>query len=206
MKIAVVGIDGAGKTTFIERVAACLRARGVCVACVRVPDFDVLPRGLQAIGKCASTGWRFADSRGSTLLVIFFLLIAVLLFSPALWSVRKAEVILIEHHPRIDLPAFACLWGGRFCGLLWRILAHIWRPPDVAVMLEVPVEVALERIRKRDVPLQLHETPDDLSRLSDLLRVSAQRAVPGCFFWEKPDPDMFAAHVCGYLFTEENPC
>lgn len=206
MKIAVVGIDGAGKSTFIERVASCLCARGITVACVRVPDFDVLPWGLQTIGKYASTGWRFADSRGSTPLVIFFLLVAVLLFSPALWSARRAEVVLIEHHPRIDLPAFAHLWGGSFCGLLSRILAHIWRPPDVAVMLEVSVEVALERIRKRDVPLQLHETPDDLSRLSGLLRVSVKHAVPECFFWEKPVPEIFAARVCDSLITEEDPC
>ena len=207
MKVVVVGIDGAGKTTFIERVAVYLRARGVCVACVRVPDFDVLPRGLQTLGKSVSLGWRFADSRGSTTLVVFFLIIATLLFFAAQWSARKAQVILIEHHPRIDLPAFAHLWGGRMVGLLCRVIARMWRAPDVAVILDVSVEIALERIEKRGLPLQIQETDETLRRLSELLHISAVRAVPGCFFLKDPDPEVFAAAIHKRLTKEEiYPC
>lgn len=195
-------MDGAGKTTFIERVAACLRAHGVCVACVRVPDFDVLPCGLQTIGAYVSAGWRRADTKGRIPLVVFFLIIATLLFFPAQWCARRAEVVLIEHHPRIDLPAFASLWGGSVVGFLCRIIARMWRAPDVVVMLEVPVEVALERIEKRGTPLQIHETYDTLSRLGALLRVSAERAALGYIFLKDPDPEMFAACLYGSLSKE----
>lgn len=202
LEVAVVGIDGAGKTTDVKRAISYFREQGMRVVRIHVPDFELLPRGFRTLGKQITSWWRWADERHYKSLVVLLLIVAAFLFYAARRSVRGAGTVLIEHHPRIDLPAFAHLYGGPILGRIAQVIARLWRPPDMAIMLEVPPEIALERIRARGSLVQSHETDEQLFRLAVLLRASVVRAVPECYFLKEPTPETFVAFLSLHLQKE----
>ncbi len=141
--IAVVGFDGSGKTTQLDRLAACLRANGEDVVVTRQPtDWyrnDPFVRG-------------FLDSGAGSEQVK-----ALALFAAADRMRHLQEVVRPALHAGktvlCDRYVFASLALFEYRGVSLQFLADINRGvprPDLALYLSVPPDLLLRRLRQRD--------------------------------------------------------
>jgi dTMP kinase len=159
--ISFEGIDGAGKSTHIEALAAALRARGRTVVLTREPGGTPLAEKLRTLAlnepmdPLTEALVMFAARRDHLLQVI----------EPAL---ARGEVVLCD---RFTDATFAYQGGGR--GFDLQVLATLerWvqrvpalsagqvRQPDVTVWFDLPPAIAAQRLAGARVPDKFESQP-----------------------------------------------
>jgi len=222
-RVAVVGIDGAGKSSVVRRCAERLGGAGVvamaCPAYHETPDAPLhrLSRRLEAFSSAT-------DALGSASLKAASMYLQMTLFGPVerfLVETFRPHTVLSERHALIDPIAYSPLYARLITDvdrateasfredlgeaawrdvLAWQALEAerlgvartLWdipallvelaaRPwpelfetlgahfrcglPDVVVMLDLPVEVALERVGGRGGTREVHEGAELLGLL-----------------------------------------
>jgi dTMP kinase len=155
--IAFEGIDGAGKSTQIARLARWLEERGREVVTTREPTDG--PWG-QKIRVAAQSGRMapadelaafIADRRDHVAAVI----------APAL---AAGKVVLIDRY-YISTAAYQ---GARGLDPAEIVAAHDFAPaPDLVLIFDLPPAVGLERLRRRG-PADLFEIEDELARVREI--------------------------------------
>ena len=159
--ISFEGIDGAGKSTHIESVAALFRAQGRVVTVTREPGGTPLAEKLRAIVLNDAM-----DAMTETLLVFAARRDHLQqLIEPAL---ARGEVVLCD---RFTDATFAYQGGGR--GFDLKMLTYLEqtiqlsgdlgadfiRQPDMTVWFDLPPEIAAERLAGARVPDKFEAQP-----------------------------------------------
>lgn len=164
--IAIEGLDGAGTTTQVDRLAARLRAhpRGV----VRTNEPTDLPVGrlirtvlrgeVGAPGR-ASLPWLFAADRADHL---------DRRVGPAL---AEGRFVVTDRYVPSSL-AYQALEVPM--DLVWTLNAG-FPAPDLTVFVHVPVDVAMERIGRRDQVREVYERRELLDRVAANYEVALTR-------------------------------
>ncbi len=172
--IAFEGIDGAGKTTQLRRVAAELVRAGLTVRVSKEPTDG--PHGAR-IRRSATEGRLPPREELEAFLADRRAHVADLL-APAL---ARGEVVLVD---RYYLSSVA-YQGAR--GLEPDEVLHLneaFAPrPDLVVLIDVPPKVGLARVRSRDVVENLFEREDELGQaraIFDQLQGEHIRRLDGC--------------------------
>jgi len=160
--ITFEGIDGAGKSTHIEGLAAAFRARGRAVTLTREPGGTPLAEQLRALvlhqpmDALTEALLMFAARRDHLRQVI----------EPAL---ARGDVVLCD---RFSDATFAYQGGGR--GFDWAVLATLeqWvqrtsdeadaplRQPDLTVWFDLPPAIAAARLAGARVPDRFEAQPE----------------------------------------------
>jgi dTMP kinase len=159
--ITFEGIDGAGKSSHIEGLAAAFRAQGRTVTLTREPGGTPLAEKLRALllhdamDPLTESLLVFAARRDHLVQVI----------EPAL---ARGEVVLCD---RFTDATFAYQGGGR--GFDWEVLStlehmvqtgcepagHLMRNPDLTIWFDLPVSVAAGRLATARVPDRFEAEP-----------------------------------------------
>lgn len=189
-EIAIIGIDGSGKTTLAGKISTLFEAFGEDVGYIDVPYFTHT-RLCRRCGVLLARIWRFADARGIRPVLIVLGVAAALLYFVARWEMRGRSTVLVEHHPRIDMYAYGALYGGRLGAVLARRASKFWPCPKKAILLTTLPVVAYERLIKRGKPLQIHENPEDLQRLEVFLRQALEASKIEYHAMPAPSWDIF---------------
>ncbi len=158
MFISFEGIDGAGKSSHVESLAAALRAAGRSVTVTREPGGTVLAEKLRALAlnepmdALTEALLMFAARRDHLLQVI----------EPAL---ARGDVVLCD---RFTDATFAYQGGGR--GFDWEVLGQLerWvqntsasalRQPELTLLFELEPSVAAARLAGARVPDKFESQP-----------------------------------------------
>lgn len=156
--ISFEGIDGAGKSTHIERVAALFRASGQAVVLTREPGGTPLSEKLRELvlhepmDALTEALLMFAARREHLVQVI----------EPAL---TRGDVVLCD---RFTDATFAYQGGGR--GFDWQVLTQlermvqttpngVLRQPDLTVWFDLDPAIAAERLASARVPDKFESQP-----------------------------------------------
>ena len=185
MEIAVNGIDGVGKSTFIEAALSHFENIGVWVSVIDLPYFR-RTHGLSRISPYLSACGEWIETR-SRLLYATLMVFSAALYWFARWRTRWASVVLVEHHPRIAITPYALLYGGRFGSLLASTIRTLWPKPDYLVLLTVDPYESKKRIICRGRRAQWRQTVELLSQLQQSM-MEAAREVPQRFVGEHISP------------------
>lgn len=158
--ISFEGIDGAGKSTHIARVADVFRQAGRAVVSTREPGGTPLSEKLremvlhEPMDPLTEALLMFAARREHLVQVI----------EPAL---ARGDVVLCD---RFTDATFAYQGGGR--GFDWQVLAHLERmvqglpsggvrQPDLTVWFDLDPQIAAERLASARVPDKFESQPVD---------------------------------------------
>jgi dTMP kinase len=158
--ISFEGIDGAGKSTHIESVAALFRQAGRAVVLTREPGGTPLSEKLRELvlhepmDALTEALLMFAARREHLVQVI----------EPAL---ARGDVVLCD---RFTDATFAYQGGGR--GFDWQVLAQLermvqalpngdLRQPDLTVWFDLEPQIAAERLASARVPDKFESQPAD---------------------------------------------
>jgi len=161
--ISFEGIDGAGKSTHIDSLAAAFRAAGRTLVLTREPGGTPLAEQLRALAlnepmdPLTEAMLMFSARREHLLQVI----------EPAL---ARGDVVLCD---RFSDATFAYQGGGR--GFDWAVLAQLerWvqqtpaaalRQPDLTLLFELAPEVAAQRLAGARVPDKFESQPVEFFR------------------------------------------
>lgn len=157
MLIAFEGIDGAGKSTQIERLATWLRQRGHRVVTTFEPTEGPWGQRIRAAARTERMSPAdelaafIADRREHVAEVI----------EPAL---AAGEVVLIDRY----YFSTAAYQGARGLDPAEIVAAHDFAPPpDLLFIFDLPPDVGLERVRSRGAA-DLFEKADELARVREL--------------------------------------
>ncbi len=166
--IVLEGIDGAGTTTQARRLAAALTARGIDCHTTREPSDG--PIGALVRASLAAGGPAF-DAAGRALL----------------FAADRLHHVAAEIDPHLARGAWvvsdryllsSLAYQGLDCDEAWvRAINRYARAPDRTILLDVPAEEAVRRIRARAAAAggaaQHYETPRTLARLCERYRTLA---------------------------------
>ncbi len=155
--LTVEGIEGVGKSTQVARLAAHLSARGVAHRVTREPGGTPLAEQIRAL---VLTAGDETLPPAAELLLMFAARSVHLanLIEPAL---HAGEWVVCD---RFTDATYAYQGTGR--GVAGEIIASLEtlvqgsRRPDLTLLLDAPVELALERARKRRPPTASGTAPD----------------------------------------------
>lgn len=175
MQIAVVGIDGSGKTTFIRQSIRLLECHNFKVGYIHLPYFSDVP-GFKVVSRIIIKSLRWAEADKHKTVVILIIVLSAIFYILAQWKMKKNDFLFIEHHPLIDISAYAELYAGHVGLFLAKSVICFWTKPNVIITISTPVEICYERILKRKKGLQMHETISQLRSLKSLLSASVKRA------------------------------
>lgn len=175
MEIAVNGIDGCGKSTFIEEARALFEGKGFSVSVIDFPYFRRTP-GLSSLSPYLEKLGDFIEKQSRILFAIYMFCLSFLYWVAKVFP--TADLVLVEHHPRIDLPPYGCIYGGRIGEWTASLLCRLWPRPDAVLVLTLAPEEAYRRIKGRGRKDQWRQTPERLGRVQELLCRQA-RTLPG---------------------------
>ncbi len=190
MEIAVPGIDGSGKSTFVQTTVDLLKAHGIDAAHIDVPYFTQVP-GFGKISSHISRMWLWADMRKNRVVMIPLGVLAAFLYVLARRRLRRTDLLFVEHHPSIDVPAYASSYGGSFGLLLAKTVIWLWPKPDAVFMITISTASAYTRILERGKQVQMHETPTDLDELQVRLKRLVSSVSTQHWFVENPTAEGF---------------
>ncbi|MBU4348158.1 AAA family ATPase [Patescibacteria group bacterium] len=176
MQIAVVGIDGSGKTTLIRQSVRLLGNHNFKVGYIDLPYFSDVP-GFKSVSRIITKILRWAEADKHKTVVVLIAILSAILYILAQRKMRKNDFLFVEHHPLIDISAYAELYAGYIGLFLANSVMCFWSKPNVIVMISVPAEICYERILKRGKGPQIHETVSQLRYLESLLSASVKRAL-----------------------------
>lgn len=190
------GIDGAGKSTQIERLRAYLNRRGVPnVTCWSrggyTPLFELAKRVLRRVPGNALPASGHSERRDHAFrsgwvrrlwLTIGILDLAVLYGARIRWWRLRGKLVICDRYlsdTRIDFrlnfpdERVDSWWS-------WRLLARVSPRPDLGFLLLIPVEECLQRSRRKEEPF-----PDSPERIE--ARLACYRRVEGAPGWSVLD-------------------
>ena len=177
MEVAVNGIDGSGKSTFIQDAVGYFCRRGIYAAGMDIPYF----RDTKGFGRLSPVfTWvgEWVEPR-SRICFSIFVGVASLFYWVARWRLRGAEVLFVEHHPWVDVVPYARVYGS-LPATVARIYRFFWPKPDALILLTLPVVEAHGRIRMRGRPLQWRQSLTRLHLLDELLKEAAGKIPARC--------------------------
>jgi dTMP kinase len=156
--IVIEGIDGAGKSTLQRGLAESLRARGRTVLCTKEPTDGPLGQRIRALAR---------DGRGSVSpeeeLALFHEDRRQHVQEVVRPALERGEVVIQDR----SFHSTVAYQGER--GLdraeLWAKSLEIAPLPDLLLVVDLPAEVALERIRKNRAGADDFEQLDGLRRI-----------------------------------------
>ena len=149
--IAVIGIDGAGKTTLTRKLIAVLRERGLESIVINPPHYsEIESRPFAFFRNVSEKLIQAADRRNRLFLGILGASIGSLPFRRAIRAQRKKDVVLIERHPTLEALSLSNMIPGRAIRRATRTAARVifGRLPEVIVFIDIKPEEALKRIKK----------------------------------------------------------
>lgn len=155
-RIGIDGVDGAGKTTFADEIAAAVRALGRPAVRVSLDDFHNVRSVRYRQGRHSPQGfWEdsYDYARFQRDVLDPFGPGGSRRFRPVAHDVESDALLDVE--PRIADPASVLVVDGLF--LHREELVTAW---DLSVFLDVPFEVTAERMARRD---GTSPDPDDVS-------------------------------------------
>ncbi|GIX48007.1 MAG: thymidylate kinase [Candidatus Tectimicrobiota bacterium] len=167
--IVFEGLDGAGKTTQLQRLAARLAQAGYDVVCLKEPSsgpWGQKIRQLAAQGRRAAQEleWFLADRRDNVEHHI----------APAL---AQGKIVLLDRYYFSTMAYQGAL--GYDPAVIQKRNEAFAPPPDLVLLLEVPAEVGLERLQR---PRDAFEELDYLRRVEEIfarLHFPTLRRIPG---------------------------
>ena len=158
--VAVEGIDGAGKTTQVRRVEALLREAGVPVVVTKEPTSGAWGRRIR---ESARAGRMPPEEELEAFLRDREEHVRDLLL-PAL---QDGKVVIVDRY-YFSTVAYQGARGLDPAELLRR---NAFAPaPDILVVLDVPPEVGLRRVRERGDVADHFEREDELRRVREIFR------------------------------------
>ncbi len=175
--VAIVGIDGSGKSHLAGGLRQALEEKGLSVQLADTPFFEnsssAIARGIGRISRNADEKRRSRGKGTSKMVGVA----AAAFFRFARRSSDKAAgrggVVLFERHPRVDVPVYGSLYSpvlGRFARPAVSVLAGR-RLPDAIIHLVVDPQVAHGRVKGRSLEkgeaLYAHDSPENLASLQE---------------------------------------
>lgn len=148
---------------------------GVRVSVVDLPYFRKT-HGFSRVSPYLTICGEWIETRSRFLFATFMVSMAVL-FLFARWRTRRAQVVIVEHHPRIAMMPYALLYGGRFGLVLASAVRILWPKPDYLVLLtDDPCEIQ-RRVVCRGRRAQWRQSVERLSLLQQHM-LEATREFP----------------------------
>ena len=170
--IVLEGIDGSGTTTQTERLVAHLRQQGRTAVSTREPSGGPIGRLLREVllGQHRMPGGAPVDGRAMALLFAADRLDHLQ---------REVEPNLTEGSDVVsDRYLMSSLaYQAEEADREWvALLARGVRPPDLTILLDIPVELAAQRRRLAGRPEERYDTDSYLGRVADNYRRLARAA------------------------------
>ena len=170
--IVLEGIDGSGTTTQTERLVAHLRQQGRTAVSTREPSGGPIGRLLREVllGQHRMPGGAPVDGRAMALLFAADRLDHLQ---------REVELNLAEGSDVVsDRYLMSSLaYQAEEADREWvALLARGVRPPDLTILLDIPVELAAQRRRLAGRPEERYDTDSYLGRVADNYRRLARAA------------------------------
>ncbi|WP_280277128.1 dTMP kinase [Nocardia wallacei] len=151
--VAVEGLDGAGKRTLIEAVAGGLRERGVRVGTLAFPRYG---RSVHADLAAEALRGRHGDVAASVnAMALLFALDRADARDELSKLLADNDIVLLDRYVASNAAYNAARTGQSADGEIASWVAELefgrfeLPVPDVQVLLDVPIEVAAERARRR---------------------------------------------------------
>ena len=191
MEIALTGIDGSGKTTFLKKTIPYLQTKGIAAGHIDLPYFTEVPGFENISGNFICPLWRWGEEHKNKPVLVFLMVLAVFLYFPARVKLRGRDMIIVEHQPRIDVETYCRIYLGKAGFFLAKIFKHLFPKPDMVTMLVISPEEAYKRLIGRGKTLQPHENLETLKRIDGLLRLSLKESGVNACFVEDPEPETF---------------
>jgi dTMP kinase len=170
--IVLEGIDGSGTTTQTERLVACLRQQGRTAVSTREPSGGPIGRLLREVllGQHRMPAGGSVDGRTMALLFAADRLDHLQ---------REVEPILAEGSDVVsDRYLMSSLaYQAEEADREWvALLARGVRPPDLTILLDIPVELAAQRRHLAGRPEERYDADSYLGRVADNYRRLARAA------------------------------
>jgi len=147
--ITVEGIEGAGKTTCLNLIEQRVRQRGHPLLVTREPGGTALGEDLRKL----LLGHRHEGMAGDTELLLMFAARAEHLQAQILPALSAGSWVLCD---RFTDATYAYQGYGRGVDLRRIAILERWvqgeRRPDLTLLMDLPVEIGLERAGKRSAP------------------------------------------------------
>ena len=160
--IVFEGIDGCGKSTQIERLAARLRADGREVALTAEPTDSVS-------GKMLRTALSGADKRSASEMAALFLLDRIhhnVSVGGIEETLAKGIDVICDRYYYSSLAYQGCLTDPAWVRSMNLDCPEI-RRPDICIFLDLTPEQSMNRISKGRVTTEIYETVEQLTRVRD---------------------------------------
>lgn len=174
LRIAVVGMDGSGKSTVVDSMAERFRGK------YRFELLKTLPRPARTY---ATTNWverkldRLAlkgDELGQKHLVIVSQAIQNAIYPfLRIGAEKKKDIIVYERHPRIDYEAYGPYYGGKAATKAGKFLSAA-PYPDIIIHLDASPEKAYKRVLSRIGDGHRKKVPHMHENLEGLKKVRAR--------------------------------
>ncbi len=146
--LTLEGIEGVGKTTQVARLSAALRERGIDHVVTREPGGTPLAEKIHGIVLDKVRGEELPPTAE---LLLMFAARAVHLHNHVEPNLRAGRWVLCD---RFTDATYAYQGGGRGLSLetigRLEVMVQGGRRPDLTILLDAPVEQALERARQRN--------------------------------------------------------
>lgn len=176
IEIAIEGIDGSGKGTFMKRAKEDLEHRGFKVGCVDIPYFSLVPK-FERTSNFFNTLLAKAEKYQNTFLFVVLAALAAIVYLVVRKGLQKhCDIVLTERHPAIDMVSYARLYCGAFGAWVTKFFLALWPKPNAIFFLTIPPVEAYKRLVKRGKILQPHETVSRLGVLTLLLTEQAKQS------------------------------
>ncbi len=156
MFIVLEGIDGAGTTTQAQLLADKLASHNIPTLLTAEPTDGEIGRFI----RLALSGEKSFSSRALQLL--FFADRQEHLQNTILPAVEAGKVVISDRYT-LSTIAYASLGGDRS---LFSNLAEYFLTPDLTILLDLPVQTALDRIAVRGEEHEIFEKEDLLTKIS----------------------------------------
>ena len=158
--VAVEGIDGAGKTTVARAITEELRSAGATVVLSKEPTNGQWGSQLR---ESAHTG-RLPPEREAELLVLDRREHLKLIVGPAL---AAGQIVILDRY----FPSMVAYQGAAGLPTEELLRANDFAPrPDLLLLLDLPTDVGLGRIRARGDAPNSFETDDNLTRCREIFQ------------------------------------
>ncbi|BCK53582.1 dTMP kinase [Nocardia wallacei] len=205
--VAVEGLDGAGKRTLIGAVAEGLRERGVRVGALAFPRYG---RSVHADLAAEALRGRHGDVAASVnAMALLFALDRADARDELSKSLADNDIVLLDRYVASNAAYNAARTGQSADGEIASWVAELefgrfeLPVPDVQILLDVPIEVAAERARRRGEldhtrDLDAYERDKGLQeRTAAVYRVLAESQWHGPWWVHAPhdDPATLAARL-----------
>jgi thymidylate kinase len=174
-RIAVIGIDGSGKDIFAKTLFENSRN----AALVKLTEYGPENRLFRALGKIPNKLIETGERTKSKKLIVAGYAGHALLFGPyRIKKEKRKEKIFFVRYPPYDAEALSKVYGkGKASSLIKKIVkvASASPRPDEIYLMEVEPKVAMDKIKQRGKPIQMHENKESLTKLAQEYEKVADR-------------------------------